>query len=952
MKSLLPPTAEELDRVAVLCARPESRAYFFDRLDNPEWVSALAARDFFANPPAPVAAAQEGYVQFPPWPEGRYLVRVAARAPEAVSAVLQTVGDSENPTVTRTVLDALANLPDAALQSLSSRAEKWIAQPFADHYADSATTVVQRFLKAGLVNEALRLVSILLDVKVALEGNDVLDGDGSFHLERAEPKARLSDWEYEQVLTRVGQDLAAAAGVRATETFSELLLRSLGRSLTPASLEEDDYSYVWRSAIEDHEQNLEIGLKNALVSALRDVAVTASAAGPAELDATVDALERGLVVHRRIALHVLANTKLRPDLAKLKMLDREVFDNPRLRHEYARLLEERFGELDQDGRAVYLSWVEAGPNVDEFRRRCLEIDGTTPTDEDVQRYADAWRRDHYSFVERHLDTAEAERFQGLVEELGPPQHPAFLSWSSSWTGPESPESAESLSERTTGNVIAHLRDWRPDADSPWHFAPSIEGLGDAFAATVTARASDYALVATDLADLDPTYVRSFFSGLEAAVRSATPFSWREPLILAAIVVAHDFEPDLDNQDRGRDPGWRWCRKQISSLLQLGFGIGAAAIPFELRELVWPVLERLANDPNPSPEHEARYGGDNMDPLTLSLNTNRGAAMHAVVEYALWCRRALTEGGVDDAEGFGMMPEVLSILDAHLDRRLDPSAAVRAVYGKWLPWLSLIDERWVASRSAALFPDGDTTIWDTYISWCAPYDSVFRIIEDQYRAAVGRMPTTSGSKPSRRGSVDLKLGEHLITFYWRGQVGSELIDGYYSRADDDLAADATGFVGDALRRTSGELAPQVADKMREFWDRRFDACHSHPDAHTEELRAFGTWFASGKLDKEWALPYLEQVADLVGAPKLGHLVVQRLAAISGRDPIVPARILTKMLDRVDKDWSYMSWRDDAKVIAEAALSGDPAAKAWGEEIVDRYVRRGELGFRSLMQRTDT
>src|SRR2546430_13314546 len=100
MKSWAPPTAEELDRVAVLCARPENRAYFFDRLDNPKWVGPLSKRGFFASPPNPVAAAEPGYVRFPPWPEGRYLARVASDTPDEVTSVLASLEVSENPAVT------------------------------------------------------------------------------------------------------------------------------------------------------------------------------------------------------------------------------------------------------------------------------------------------------------------------------------------------------------------------------------------------------------------------------------------------------------------------------------------------------------------------------------------------------------------------------------------------------------------------------------------------------------------------------------------------------------------------------------------------------------------------------------------------------------------------------------------------------------------------------------
>ena len=87
----------------------------------------------------------------------------------------------------------------------------------------------------------------------------------------------------------------------------------------------------------------------------------------------------------------------------------------------------------------------------------------------------------------------------------------------------------------------------------------------------------------------------------------------------------------------------------------------------------------------------------MDLLTLSINTNRGTAMHAVIETALWVRRELEASGNDVSVGFAAMPEVRDSLDVHLDPRVDPSLAVHAVYGRWLPWLLLLDEAWVQDR---------------------------------------------------------------------------------------------------------------------------------------------------------------------------------------------------------------------------------------------------------------
>ena len=62
-------------------------------------------------------------------------------------------------------------------------------------------------------------------------------------------------------------------------------------------------------------------------------------------------------------------------------------------------------------------------------------------------------------------------------------------------------------------------------------------------------------------------------------------------------------------------------------------------------------------------HEQRYGGSNMDPATLSINTTRGETMHAVIRYALWVRRHLEkEPDAEErlAKKFDEMPEVREV----------------------------------------------------------------------------------------------------------------------------------------------------------------------------------------------------------------------------------------------------------------------------------------------------
>jgi hypothetical protein len=956
MKSWTPPKADQIKKLAVLAARPEARAYFFDRLENPEWVRPLSETGFFDNPPDPVPAAQPGYVKFPPWHEGRYLARMAERAPDEVANVLSGVATSENPAVTRLLLEAMASLPTDRAADLADRVLSWVKGPHADFFADDAATVVIQLISAGdaelAIDVADALLEVLPDPKLVEKRESA---DGAFRLP-PEPSSRMSEWEYERVADRLVPPLVEGAGMEAVRLFMRLLDQALQLSVSEneaAAARRIDHSYIWRPAIEDHSQNTDRGIKNVLVDAVRDAALSFASQGPDELRAVIQELEQGSTLFERIVLHVLAATRNGEDLVAQRLLDRERFDDHRIRHEYANLLRARFQDVDDETRAAVIGWIESGPDLDWYRGRRLEIDGVETSEDEVQRYAEIWRRDRFSFIADGLEGELAERYRGLVEDYGEPDHPDFITWSSSWVGTESPVSREELLEMEPSSVADFVRSWSPDDESGWHRGPSIEGLGRVLNGIVASKHSEYALAANSFEGADPTYVREYFSGLELALGQEGTFDWEGPLRLALWVARLPFEADEEVEWRDRDPGFRWCRRRISSLLKAGFSTQDNTIPFALRVLAWETLARLVQDPNPSEGHEDRYGGENMDSFTLSLNTNRGEAVHAVIEYALWVHRSLEASGVDTSHGFEVMDEVRDVLNRHLDVTVEPSHAVRAVYGRWLPWLILIDEAWVSEKLNSLFPTNEglaeyaETTWSTYVTWCSPYDSVFRVLRGHYEAAVQNVPSGVKAGNAHRTSIDEKLGEHLVTFYWRGLVDMELMKEFFNRADDELAARVLAHVGRALRNTPGELSDQIRERIEELFEWRLAVGESSPDEHSEELRAFGIWFSSGKLGQDWALEMLRKTVELAGSPTLGHWAVERLVDIATNDPTVAVELLAGMLADLENDWDDLGWSDDARrILVIARDSGVAEARRGISEIVDHYVRRGNQDFREF------
>lgn len=934
------PTDVELAQLKVLATRFENRTYFYDRLENPKWVSALADEGVFDDPPGLVEADEPGYVRFPPWPQGRYLARMAPVAPDAVAAVLEKSGPSANPGVTAILLECVQALPSEQFRRLAPKAVEWIADPsaaaFVDHFADEAASAVCRLVGEGEIEQGLSAARALL----WLEHRPTSAGSSPENMIAAlppEPVGRLSEWEYDQATRKILPDLVDAARLDGVRLFSSLLSEAVEFSRSEGEpADSDAHSVVWRPAI-DRSQEWDRSVRGVLVTAVRDAAVRLSGASEEDLRDVVQMLESETALHRRIALHVLAVASGGAELVAARIANRAVFNDYRLKHEYAELLRSRFGEAPPEVQRTFLDWVLAGPDLDHLR----------PEDETA--YAEQWERNWLSIVADHLSGDDAQRYRELLATHGEAVSPDFMAEAAGWVGPASPLAAEEMNAQSPVEVIEYLASWRPGEGAERVFAPSMEGLGRAFQEAVSERAADFAAAASRIETLDPTYVRSFLAGLEAAVKSGVSIPWDHPVSLMASVLERPFDHRNETPAFDRDSGWSWTRGQVASLIQEGVADRDNRIPFELREAVWGVLEPLTHDPHPSPSDEAR---DSTGPLTLSINTNRGKALHAVVAYALWCRRELEAQGEDMSAGLDSMPEVRSVLEERLDPDIESSLAVRAVYGKWLPWLILIDEQWASAMISRILPTTPEHVslrdaaWNTYICWCPPFDTVYDVLQHEYEAAVERVPTgASGFANDER--VDARLGEHLVALHWRGRLQPSLLQRWFERAGDELAGNLMEFLGRALRKTEEDIPTEVLQRIRDLWDARLGVITGEPEAHDSEAQAFALTFASAKFDEEWSLEGLNVTLRPGGGRWFGRYVMDRLAEMATTKPAEATRFTRKMLEDAANDWDHLSWRDQVRdVLAATSDAVDQETLDNRTAIIDHYIKHGDLDFRSF------
>ncbi|HFC08359.1 MAG TPA: hypothetical protein ENJ54_00665 [Chloroflexi bacterium] len=954
MRSWKKPTPEQVDRAIALLVCAEHYRYFFDRLENPEWLKPLWNEGFFKHPPQPVRNEEKGTIRFPPWPEARYLARMAKYKPDVVAEIIQQMEDTENPAVLQALIEAALAMPPEISVTLVEKALKWAATPYLLLLLpEKLGALLAHWARAGKAEEALRLASELLDVSLDASDPDVA------HSLLSEPRPRFKMWDYEQILEEHYPELVRIAPFPALELLCNLLDKAIRLSLRREEVQEGtDFSTTWRPAIEDHPQNMGEDARKALVSGLRDAAEMAVRQDKAPLEEMVAFLEaKPWNVFRRIALHLLrVFHEQAKGLVAAHLTDRELFEDVGVRHEYILLLRKGFSALSPEDQHTILRWIEEGPEIKQFRAEWQERHGQAPTEEEIDRYREIWQRDRLAWIgPENLPEDWRAQYRALVQRYGEPEHPEFpVYFTVSEVGPRSPKTAEELKAMSVEAIVTFLKTWQPPEEM--FQEPSPEGLGRVLASVVAEEPGRFTEQAEHFQETDPTYVRALFEGLRQAIEQhKQAFNWDQVLRLSHWVVTQPRDiPGRKVHHFERDPDWGWARKALAELFDAGFR-QETALPMAYRERAWTILQQLTGDPDPTPSREK---DTSMDPATLSINTTRGAAMHAVLQYALWIRRYLkkqADASERLAKGFEEMPEVRAVLEAHLDLAKDPSFAIRAVYGQWFPWLALLDEGWAHEHVTRIFPLNEEerayfeAAWNAYIALNRPYDNAFDLLREQYGHAVKRIGHQREEKPWH-ADPDKRLAEHLMVFFWRGKLPLDdpLLTTFWEQAPGTLRGHALDFVGRALMQTEGQAPEEILDRLKRLWESRLEQARtsSSSSAFAEEMRAFGWWFVSAKFDTCWALDQLIASLEIAGQIEPTRMVLERLAETAQTHPLKSVECLKMIVEADIEGWELYAGQEHIRQALQWAL-GTPEAKQTAEQVIHYLGSRGFLEYRDLL-----
>jgi hypothetical protein len=968
---------ETVDRALAAIKGYAQYEYFFDRLNSPAWLEPLRERGFFKSPQK--AERVDPYVRFPFWPESRYLVRIAkvTEAQASVLAIALAIPSSDNSRIYDDIAEIALTLPPASSARLVPKLLEGIRLPIKLLLKDRIGGIIV-YLAAGGEGQAAKT---LAEGALALAPDPNVRAAEEEVLHFPEPQPLFEDFYYQRIVARAVPALVGALGFEAVQMFADLLDQAirLSQKKDEGETNGEDYMYIAHPAIESGSGRDDV--PGILLYGLRDASEQLLKGEPGQLAKVMEAFEtRPWTSFLRLRLHLCRVFLESGGLPITEALFRnpEILNRGSLQHEAVLLLKSSFARWSEPSRERLLRWIDQGwPEANI--RRWLEFSGQEVTDDNIRRLDRIWKRDHYAVLQGQLPGPYQRKLDELVSSVGPARdlgEPRGITGGA--FGAVSPKAPEEFGAMSVAEIIEFLATWTPGSDM---FGATAEGAGRDLGGAVAAKLDQFVAAAGEFRRLDPTYVRALFAALTAALKQKLVFDWKPVLDLAAWVASQPREiPGKKGGLMVADLDWGWSRNAIIDLLTTGLGKEPEGrLTLDLRPMVWEVLRPLTDDPNPTVADETPDPEKSASPVlrklqprderarepdltSISINSTRGRAMHAVFDYARWvrlCSDAAHAKPEEPSVDFGAMPEVRDVLEDHLDVAQEPTRTIRSVYGDHLTLMAWLDWNWFQANLGRILPLGDadypffSAAWRSFVVFNQPNTTLLRAMIPCYRKAVDHLGKDVLPRHSVKSPED-GLAEHLMANYWHEALefgaADELLDAFFAGASNPVRGHAIWYIGISVAGWKDEAPPEVYARLQALFDRRLAAAAGAPAAEefSGELANFGHWFTSEKFEETWSIHTLLAALRLSKKILPEMNVVERLSELCPRYPVECVACLRLIIEGDKEGWILLGVEDKARALLSQALAGNhPDGSLSARRLVEELIAKGHFGFRSLL-----
>lgn len=949
------PSKKHLNNLKSLLIKRAFIEYWFRNLENYKWLPLLKDASFFSKP-IDIITHEDGCISCPSWPQASYLLKCVDSNPDLVCEIIESVEDTENARVHQELVEIALKLPGSLLNTFAGRAKNWIR----DRYHTITLLPIRlaelaaKLATDGEISTALSMTDTILDVRIDDEKYKQQEKRLGYRLP-PEADAFVDDWHYERLLKTIRPAIIKVAAFDYLSLICQKLSKAIRIEHKVKGDKEAtvDYTYISRPAIEDHEQNTRTDrLKDHLIDYIRDISFQIVQESGSIDDILSCLRQYRYPVFLRLELYLLTEF---PELGKTHIAamlqNDELFSRQGINHEFHRLLEKAFGNATPEIQKVYYDWIASGPNIERYKATFAENE---PSPEQIESYVALWKLRQYHPIKSCLNNEQEIICTQLEEKYEIEEHPEFDPYRTSWVGPTSPLNAKELSQQTVKEVINYLKEWTP---SGGHRSPSPEGLGRFFKDDVRNRAIEYSQIADtiDLKELRPVYIYYYYTGLEESLKNKTVIDWPGITKLSEFIVTNNELPEPVKSGDDFETGWRGVRNQVARLFSEGL-ISANTIPFNLREKVWNIIKRLCEDSDPTLEYEAEYGGSNMSPVDMSINTVRGNAVHGLFHYLIWVDENANIGISDKDKKHSIPTEAFPVLERLFDIIKEPTLTIRSVIGWYIQWLAFLDLNYIQSKLDIMIPQDTELIqyrnacFEGYFSFNHPNRFLFKNLKPFFVGAFdwSNVSETEESIPRPKQNYVT----HLATYYWWGidDFGNDdcVTKKIFNEGNVKLRAYLIETIGRSLETLLPVIpgGPEALQRLVEMLNWRLSELEDSNIAieqKSEEMKEFGWWFTYAQMDMKWLLDTLLKVLSITnGQIEWTHEVLKRLKDFNDIDTLKVAKA-TDLIVRADPaPWNIEYWQEHLCNIFES-IKHSNNKDAW--EVCKTTINfLGERGYR--------
>jgi hypothetical protein len=715
----------------------------------------------------------------------------------------------------------------------------------------------------------------------------------------------------------------------------------------------EDFSWIWRPAIEEHEQNIGTNsLKEILAVSIRDILEKLAGQRYNKLRIILEELKSShYSIFNRLAIHIVRlHIDEYIDLAEQDALKRKNLDDPRIRHEYFTLLGRSFNKFKPTTRQQILKWIDKGPNRQKYINWVKKHE-KEPTEDQIQRYIDQWRIERLWVIRDHIPE-RIEEIEHLREKVETPKHPDFASWSEETIGFKSSYSIEDLNKADDEQLLQYLR--KPIIPPNERHYP-YEGFSRTFTQFVQENIDRVINCTESLIDdeIRPIFLGAFFRGLEEGLKKKpeSNITKLQPLI-EYVIGKNKSLPEKENAELENYNGtYSSVCGNIANYIEAIMRKKECQLKEEEMRFCRDVLLRIVDDPNPTKEHENKYGPPNMDWPMLSLNATSGKVLHAIIHYAL--RYSQIKEGLKPRLEFEVKEKLTEVLS--VDHRL----SVRSVFGMYLANLWYLDDEWVKSEMNILFPETNdeewAAVWDAYVVYNDLYKDIYNNLRPKYLRAIQRFDNSTSHKQASQ-----HFAKHIALIYWRnweGISGNSIVNLFYLVAPIEARMELVNYMGLGLRnevsagRDKGDA--NIWLLPRKLWEWRLNEAKKsrEKEKYVGEINSFLRWLDDVPESINTLYPLIADSIEFLSDDIRTGQMLDYLVKHSDVYPLETIKTLKSLVNTiVEGKAAYWFSSDEISKLLESALGKGGEAKEIARTIANRFGEIGDFRYKGVWEKS--